>query len=180
MNRLNSGYTVGSRHLYVTLLGVVDELSEYDDIKSDQIVVASKFLCCFSLLFVSTHNSLSLLACLRLYSQSFTQIIRYSQSFAAAHYPLLLLAILRRCPLSFAATRYPSPLSTILRRCPQSFTQIIRYSQSFAAAHCYCSPLLTILLYSQSFTQIIRYSQSFETDCEARGDGAVIGESACI
>ena len=31
-----------SGFLYVTLLGVVDDLSEYDDIKRDQIVVASK------------------------------------------------------------------------------------------------------------------------------------------
>ena len=36
----------------MTLLGVVDDLSEYEDIKRDQILVASKFLCCFSLLFV--------------------------------------------------------------------------------------------------------------------------------
>ena len=44
-------------------------------------------LCCFSLLFASTHNSLSLLA---------------------------LLTILRRCSLTLAAAHHPSPLPTIL------------------------------------------------------------------
>jgi len=112
----------------------------------------SVILCRFSLFFGSTHNSVSLLASLRIYSQSLATTHYYSPrlaslphylpSFAACHpcccsqrianarcrlLPSLLLAVLRclRCfSLSFA----------ILRHCPLSI-----------AAACYYSLLLAIL-----------------------------------
>ena len=53
-------------------------------------------LCCFSLFFASTHNSLSLLALLTILRHcSLTLISRCSPSFAAAHYSLLLVSLVR-------------------------------------------------------------------------------------